>query len=261
MNSKRPYSPSLDPVVVEEERRYWDAKKQSESAAVRSLMESAIKRVKELAKDRARVRKYNPDTKRAYYKANRDRILDDRKHHYNDHRDEVRARQAVYREGPLYALLDKQKTLDKQSEYVRNRRRNDPVFNIAGKTRCRIRHALRSAFTNKSSRTIDTLGCSFKELSLHLENQLDEGEELDDMEIDHIFPVSAYDLTQPEQQLAAFGYLNTQPLTQCENRGKSSKMPTRAMAAKVPAEQWPPGVTAAMLPSIYPEWKTALRKD
>ena len=254
-------SPSIDPEKAVALHLEWNAKQDPESATVRKLMESVITRVKALAKDRARVRKYDADKKRAHYQAKRDKILADRKSHYRKNHKQVRARQAKYRNGPLYALLDKDKTRAKQTVYVRNRRRNDPVVRIANNTRRRIHDALRTAIGDKSAHTIDILGCSFQQLTLHLEQQLDNGEELGDMEMDHIFPVSAYDLTQPEQQLSAFGFRNTQPLTRRENREKLAKMPTKAMGAKVPLNQWPPGVTMHDLPNIYPGWKTALRKD
>ena len=52
---------------------------------------------------------------------------------------------------------------------------------------------------------------------------------------------------------------NTQLLAMQENRSKSNKLPTKAMAAKVDPACWPDGITMDMLPDIYPGWRTPLR--
>jgi hypothetical protein len=43
-------------------------------------------------------------------------------------------------------------------------------------------------------------------------------------EIDHIKPVSSFDLTDEDQQKQCFHYTNLQPLTKKENRTKSNKL-------------------------------------
>ena len=42
-------------------------------------------------------------------------------------------------------------------------------------------------------------------------------------EIDHIKPVAAFDLTQPQHQLACFHYTNCQPLLCFQNRSKGAR--------------------------------------
>jgi hypothetical protein len=42
--------------------------------------------------------------------------------------------------------------------------------------------------------------------------------------IDHIIPVSKFDLNDPQQQAAAFHYTNLQPLWASENRRKSNRV-------------------------------------
>jgi len=54
-------------------------------------------------------------------------------------------------------------------------------------------------------------------------------------------------------------FSNLQPLTPQENGNKFDKLPTKAMAAKVYRDKWPPGITEDMLPDIYEGWSTALR--
>ena len=78
-------------------------------------------------------------------------------------------------------------------------------------------------------------------------------------EIDHIFPISLFDCTVTENQYKCCHFTNLQPLTRDENRLKSNKLPTKAMASKVDPSCWPDGYTMDMLPDIYPGWATPLR--
>jgi 5-methylcytosine-specific restriction endonuclease McrA len=125
--------------------------------------------------------------------------------------------------------------------------------------RGRLRTFVRRKGTAKQEKTAESVGCSPSEVIDHLEQQLDQGEDLDDMDIDHIFPCDRYDFNVEGQQKKGFNYRNMQPLTPRENRQKWNKLPTKAMAAKVPRELWPDGVTEDMLPDIYPDWRTPLR--
>ena len=43
-------------------------------------------------------------------------------------------------------------------------------------------------------------------------------------EVDHIMPLSLYDLSKEENIFKAFHYTNTQPLTKSENRSKKNKI-------------------------------------
>lgn len=59
------------------------------------------------------------------------------------------------------------------------------------------------------------LGCSFDEYMHYLENQFNDRihwENIRDWEIDHIVPISQFDLSTESGRLAAFHYTNTQPL-------------------------------------------------
>lgn len=142
---------------------------------------------------------------------------------------------------------------------MRDRKANDPAFDLIGRSRSRLHQALHKTSNAKMHHTIDILGCTGAVLHKHIKKQMDNGLTLKDVEVDHIFPCDAYDFNDPESQFTCFNYKNLQPLLPKENRTKNTMMPTKAMAAKVPSELWPPGITEDMLPDKYDGWETPLR--
>ena len=81
---------------------------------------------------------------------------------------------------------------------------------------------------------------------------------VDDSEVDHIFPLSLFDLSNPENVKRVMHWSNYQLLTVEENRTKSDTLPTKVMASNVERWAWPPGVTEDMLPDIYEGWSTEM---
>ncbi len=137
--------------------------------------------------------------RRKYYMANRVQIMAD-----------TNARR---RRNPAQTRLARR--LWKQRQY-----RTNPVFRIAHIMRERIRRVLRGA---KNVRTEDTIGGA-QNLRDHIEAQLPVSWTWENhgtvWEIDHIKPISKFDLTDPQQLRAAFHYTNTQPLSCADNMKK-----------------------------------------
>lgn len=173
-------------------------------------------------------RVYDPE----YYKRNKEAILKKRKDHYTKNHAAVRERQDRYREGPKYAAL-KGRYVTYQRNYRRNRYATNSQWKLAVNCRGRIRTALKAAKMKKGNRTISLLGCTFAELEAHLGDGPGE--------IDHIWPICMYDLTNPAQQRMAFNYRNLQRVSAEYNRRKWTREPSDEEKAKVPIELWPPG--------------------
>lgn len=90
----------------------------------------------------------------------------------------------------------------------------------------RIRCALQG--TAKSEATIKMIGCSVERLRQHLESLFQDGMTWENYglrgwHIDHIRPVSSFDLSLPEEQQKAFHYSNLQPLWAEDNMKKSDR--------------------------------------
>ncbi len=123
---------------------------------------------------------------------------------------------------------------EKVKEWRRNfhaRHKKDPHYILATNLRKRILEELGRKKERKSS--IEFLGCSIKELKFYLEGKFKDGMSWENhglygWHIDHIIPVSFFDLTQKEQLEKAFRYTNLQPLWAKENLIKSAKVNANA---------------------------------
>lgn len=138
--------------------------------------------------------------------------------------------------------------------YERNRRLTDAEFVVKTRMRARLAYALKRKDGSKSASTFELVGCTSDQLKDHLQK---DGLCILENEVDHVFPIAAYNVC--DQQSLYMHYTNTQLITKIENRDKSDKLPTKAMAAKVDRSCWPDGITEDMLPDIYPGWATPLR--
>ena len=112
---------------------------------------------------------------------------------------------------------------------ARERRKIDIPFRL----KCRLRGGLATAIRNgqKAGSAVRDLGCSIEHLKLHLELFWDEGMSWENYgnrrgqwSIDHIKPLSRFDLTDRTQFVEANHYLNLQPLWHSDNVRKGDKL-------------------------------------
>ena len=101
-------------------------------------------------------------------------------------------------------------------ENRKNRIRSD-YEKISDRIRSRIRMALKSVNLNKCISSSESLGCSIQFFREYLESKFTKGMTwetwgLYGWHLDHIIPISSFDLSDPEQQKQCFHYTNTQPL-------------------------------------------------
>jgi hypothetical protein len=111
----------------------------------------------------------------------------------------------------------------------KHRRDTDPQYSLKEKVRSRIRIALKNACVIKSEKTTELIGCSYSFLKEYLESQFRCGMAWDkpySFHIDHILPISSFNLNDPEQLKAACHWSNLQPLYPEENLRKGAKILT-----------------------------------
>jgi len=103
------------------------------------------------------------------------------------------------------------------------------TFNSYDKVYLRVRgHISRGLKSNnKSDKTVNLLGCTIDEYKEYLKSKFTNKMSWDNYgsywEIDHIIPMSLFDLSKPHNQVQAFHYTNTQPLTVFDNRSKNNR--------------------------------------
>ena len=105
---------------------------------------------------------------------------------------------------------------------------SDLQFNLAIKFRRRIYMAVRNQFTTKAKKTIDLLGTTYSEFKEYIESKFTEGMSWEkvlsgEIHLDHIKPVSLFNLLDTEEQIKAFNYKNIQPLWAYDNLVKHNK--------------------------------------
>ena len=101
--------------------------------------------------------------------------------------------------------------------------REEPISKIIRNVRSRIL----SAIKNKSKHTISYLGCNcsdYLKWLLKNENSYTFENYGKEWHIDHVIPISKFDITNEEEQLLAFNWRNTMPLSVEENLKKNNKI-------------------------------------
>lgn len=147
----------------------------------------------------------------------------------------------------------------RENEYRRERYSEDDVYRFRCCLRVRLVTYLRTT-GNPVAKEESTLSMVMKPAGQLLE-ELEEASGLlaSASEVDHIFPLSRFNLALAHNVARVMHWSNLQLLTSDENKSKNDRLPTKAMAARVERWAWPDGVTKDMLPDIYPDWATALR--
>lgn len=123
-----------------------------------------------------------------------------------------------------YANNNLSKTRQYRNEYRKNREKTDINFKIANYLRSRLTHAVSN--NQKAGSAVEDLGCSIEELKQYLESKFQEGMTWDNYgkwHIDHIKPLSKYNLENREELLEVCNYNNLQPLWSIDNLKKGNK--------------------------------------
>jgi hypothetical protein len=113
----------------------------------------------------------------------------------------------------------------RRNEKKRLRMVSDVNFKLAERLRIRIWDAVKG--DQKSGSAVSDLGCTIPELKAHLESKFQPGMTWDNWgktgwHIDHIKPLSKFDLADRQQFLQACHYTNLQPLWAEENLMKGA---------------------------------------
>lgn len=109
------------------------------------------------------------------------------------------------------------------AKYIRDREKIDHNFRLANRLRARLYKITKGLV--KAGSAVKDLGCSIPELREHLESKFKEGMDWNNYgawHIDHIQPLSKFDLTNRTEFLKVSHYSNLQPLWAKDNIVKSN---------------------------------------
>jgi hypothetical protein len=195
---------------------------------VAKCVSSAIKAVVQKAKARARSRAWIEDNRERKRKSDA------------DYYDRVATGDHVPQKKERY---------DKAAR-CRERRQNDEMYLMTSRLRTRLGEFLRLKNGTKAAGTMELVGCTKQMLLNHLKKQLPSGETLQENSIDHIFPMSAYNLLDPAQQKQCMHFSNLRPMKLYGIGGNVSigtQLPTLSEAKAVARWAWPPNINESDL--------------
>lgn len=160
---------------------------------------------------------------KSYREANKEKISARKKEWYEANKEHVKKRDKKYYEANKEKInaycrehynKNKKKHMRRSNAYVKNRYATDPVF----KTMLKLRSQVKRLGNHKNDSTIKIVGCSPKEFWEM--NGSPTIEEMKTLHIDHIVPLSWFDLENEHHVIASNHYTNLQYLKPEENLTK-----------------------------------------
>ena len=136
-----------------------------------------------------------------------------------------------------YYAKNKEKLAAKKKEYAKNnkdklaeaqrRYRKDIKNRIASNIRCRMYYTIKAKRTKKRWSCIKELGCTVEELVMYFEGKFHDGMSWENYgtmwHIDHIRPLSWFDLSNTIEFKIACHYTNLQPMLASDNWSKGAR--------------------------------------
>lgn len=160
------------------------------------------------------------ERKRKYYEENKEKININFKKYREENKELVLERKRIYREKYREKINEKQRSQEARKNrrnWARNKMQTDPQFAIAQKLRKRIKNAFSVRDVKKLAKTEELLGCTIDFFKNHIEKLFTPNMSWDILNtgiinLDHIIPISSFNLLIREEQLKCFHYTNYQPL-------------------------------------------------
>jgi len=156
------------------------------------------------------------------------------------YRESDKGRKKIQETGKAYRQTERHKQLrreyyhsgkGKQIQQANKKKRynNNLNYRMRVKLKNKIYDILKKFGADKKNTTIELLGCDIEFFLKYMENKFEEGMTWENYgyetwHIDHIIPVSSFDLTKEEEQRKCWHYTNLQPLWAKDNIKKGAKI-------------------------------------
>jgi hypothetical protein len=164
--------------------------------------------------------------KRAWYLANRERMIAARLEWRKLHRDRDRA--AVTRSARKRRAENPAAVRQYNKDYYR-RRKSDPRYSLPKRLRCRLRMYLQGRSNDVSA--VRHLGCTVADLRLHIESQFQPGMTWDNWgrgagrwHVDHVVPLTAAAAGDDAALASLCHYTNLRPMWGADNIRKGNRL-------------------------------------
>lgn len=176
--------------------------------------------------------------KKRHYEQNKAKIAQHQKQYYEENKDKINIRNKAYKkahelEVAIYQQQYKQEHKEELAAYKRDyhyrRLKEDIEYRIATMLRNRLNVAIKD--DTKEGSAVSDLGCSIEDFKKYIETLFKSnmtwdnwGRGIGKWHLDHIIPLSSFDLTDRKQFLRAAHYTNYQPLWESDNLSKGVKI-------------------------------------
>lgn len=164
-----------------------------------------------------------------YYQENKEKRHAQIWVYYQENKEERRAKQNAYDKGHkeernAYRLTHK----EEKATYQKDRKKKDPAYKLMCLMRTRFWSEMKGKA--KTNSVTQYLGCTKEEAWKYIESQMPEGMTRNDwgvngIHIDHIIPLSSFDMSLESERYKAWHYTNLQPLLAKDNLSKGKKVP------------------------------------
>lgn len=212
LTKKKRYYTDNKAEILDYKRQYRNDNLDKEKAReAKSREKHKEKRRLKAAQYRSEHPEQRKQTDQQYYQKNKDKIKQRATEYYQEHKQEINQKRKIQKH---------------------NRYKNDVQFRLQNVLRKRLNEALKA--DQKTGSAIKDLGCSIDQLKLYLENQFVphpitgemmtwENWSRNGWHIDHVIPLSSFNLADREQLVRAVHYTNLQPLWAIDNLKKGNK--------------------------------------
>jgi len=209
-------------------KKYYQKNKEREKARAKEYREDNLDKVKlaSAKKYKESGKEYRQANLEAFRKRSREWARKDRLENPEKYKKFVKS-DTNKKIQKRYRKNNRKKVSEIARVYHSKKVKEDTNYRLRWLLRSRVNIAIKRQLGNKCFKTIELLGCSIQEAREHIEKQFQHWmtwENHGTWEIDHIIPVSSFDLTKPEEQKKCFNYKNLQPLEWRTNRIKSNRI-------------------------------------
>jgi hypothetical protein len=172
--------------------------------------------------------------KKEYKKENAEKVKKNNKEYYKENAEKVKENNKEYYKLNTKKIKERTKKYQKEyiKEYRNNIRKNNFKLYLIHLQRGQINRCFKSSLLNKNKHSIEYLGCDIETFINHFQKKIDyfnnniasdEIMTFHNIHIDHIKPVSKFNLDDEDEFLKCSHYTNMQPLLAKDNMEKSNK--------------------------------------